>query len=207
MENWVVRPFIKPGYRWILARFGEGESIDQSIDRGKQFKPDPPLHDSNMSTDHFFSLTPDILGPAIRSLNGRNGDNAQATSWSVGTSRWKIHPTADGLFRLEHDMSYATGTRIHCFLEKGEDGLLHCMQNANVNEPRQQFEIELWDSSKSYDPEAMSPEQRDLEGDNLYWNNPKKDEGTCVCKYDAGLLIVVFILMTINGRSRRHDDD
>lgn len=70
---------------------------------------------------------------------------------------------------------------VNDLLEVGDDGLLHGRWQANANEPRQQFEIKLWDFGKPYDPEAMTPEQHDLEGDNLYWDKPKKDEGLCVC--------------------------
>jgi hypothetical protein len=33
--------------------------------------------------------------------------------------------------------------------------------------------------SQTDDPEAMTPEQHDLEGDNGYWNKPKPS--SCVC--------------------------
>lgn len=180
MENWIVRPFIKPGYRWLLKRFDGGSSIRSSY-LATESRPDPPLDGSNMNTDHFFSITADIKGPDARSLDGAGANNNPIHSWYEGTSRWKLHPAPDGRFRLEYSMGYATGTVIHCYLEAGEDGLLRCVQSANLSEPRQYFEIELWDHSKTYDPEEKSPEQHDLEGDNGYWDKPKKDDGSCVC--------------------------
>ncbi|EHK23922.1 uncharacterized protein TRIVIDRAFT_221169 [Trichoderma virens Gv29-8] len=179
MLNWVVRPIISPGYRWILARFGAGD--EPRADYGHQSRPDPPLDDATMSGEHWFSITADILGPDCRSLSGGNGvDNVPTKSWSVSACRYKLHPTPEGLFRLEYGMQFASGAGDHTFLEVGDDGLLHDRYQANVNEPRQKFQIELWDMSKPYDPEAKSPEQHDLEGDNGYWKKPKKDEGGCI---------------------------
>lgn len=86
-----------------------------------------------------------------------------------------------GLFRLEHEMHYGSGTIKHSYLEVGTDGLLHDRAQPDVGEPRQKLQIELWDMSKAYDPEAKTAEQHDLEGDNLYWDKPKKDEGGCIC--------------------------
>lgn len=181
MVNWVVRPIISPGYRWILGRFGAG-TVHSPDSKGSESQPDPVLDDTNMGADHWFSVTPDINGPELRSLNGGEvSDDATTYSWTVSASRYKLHPTPEGLFRLEHEMHYGSGTIKHSYLEVGTDGLLHDRAQPDAGEPRQKFQIELWDMTKAYDPEAKTAEQHDLEGDNLYWDKPKKDEGGCIC--------------------------
>jgi hypothetical protein len=182
MENWVVRPIISPGYRWILDRFGsDREPPPADYNWGFQSRPDPPLNDSNMGDDHWFSVTADINRPEDRSLEGSaTQDNALTVSWHKGVSRYKLTPTPNGHFRIENGMQYhpSSTPQGHTFLEVGEDGLLHNRWQANVNEARQHFQIELWDMSKTYDPEAMTPEQHDLEGDNGYWRKPK--DSSCI---------------------------